>query len=91
MTNSYLFEPDQHGLYFVSVRTNNVDSGSLEFNLTYGNMYSFFHNYNIDVIDEHDKIKLINRSNNKYYITLKQPDKIIEIIFSHLKFIIIKY
>lgn len=79
MTNTYIFESDLTGMYEVTLNTNNVLSGPFNLNFTYGNLYTFLHNYNIDVVDENDKIKIINNSENNYYISLKQLDKIIEI------------
>ena len=80
MTNTYIFESDLTGMYEVTLNTNNVLSGTFNLNFTYGNLYTFLHNYNIDVVDENDKIKIINNSENNYYISLKQLDKIIEVI-----------
>ena len=80
MTNSYTFESDvMNGVYDLTIHINDVPSGSFDIYFTYGNLYTFLHNYNIDVIDENDKIKIINNSDNKYYITLEQLDKIISI------------
>lgn len=80
MTNTFIFDSDVNGLYQLTVQTNNSTSESFELNFTYGNLYTFLYNYNIDVIDENNKLKIINNSDNNYYITLKQLDKIIEII-----------
>lgn len=80
MTNTFIFDSDMNGLYQLTIQTNSNISESFELNFTYGNLYTFLYNYNIDVIDENNKLKIINNSDNNYYITLKQLDKIIEII-----------
>lgn len=80
MTNEYTFESvNMSGIYAVTIHINNALSGSFDINFTYGNLYTFLYNYNIDVVDDNNRIKIINKSDNKYYITLKQLDKIIAI------------
>ena len=59
MTNTYIFESDLTGMYEVTLNTNNVLSGPFNLNFTYGNLYTFLHNYNIDVVDENDAVLVL--------------------------------
>lgn len=72
MTKSYIIEENIEGFEMeLSVYDNEFLQFVQTITISYGNLYSYLHSFNISVEDENNKIKITNNTNNKYKILLK--------------------
>lgn len=72
MTKSYIIEENIEGFEMeLSVYDNEFLQFVQTVTISYGNLYSYLHSFNISVEDENNKIKITNNTNNKYKILLK--------------------